>query len=647
MMMNSCKKIVAVLVCALAALPFARPSSLSVQTVQNRDGSSVSIRHFGDEHFHYTETVDGYLVTGDGDGSYVYVDGSGQASSVIAKNAVDRSKDDVGFLEGLDREAALKKYEEQNGGRFPDTEKIAEGLNFEHIPVMAYNQDGKLARQARPKPQKWVTGERWIPVLLVGTTDKAYGDSAEFHAFLNQEGYSKNGNIGSLRDYYLYSSGGKFNPHFDVYPIQLEVPLTSFGSGNNFDEGAFLSAGVTALTHRADFMANADKYCSSGKDVDGFIFLFPGMEEDALKQSRNFWGHAYQMSANGSVSDPFSYTYKSNGYVFDKYLFIAQYDDGSSNSKINMMGIFAHEFSHVMGLMDHYSKTSEGQMIAGPENYDVMSLGMYNGTSWNAGNIPAAYSAFEREAMGWLSLTEISGKDAVYGLKKLENMQAYSVTNPNHSDEYYIVEYRPAEKFDSKLGGSDKYKDAMFVWYIDYDRSLYVDQNSINKDPNHQRVAVKEIVKSGANFKDFAFVNGGGKAGISGIYNVVFDGKERACFTPDAGNSFGKCPEESSSSAESSSSVMSSSSAVVALAVAPAVDPRVRVAVSGRTLEVFARVAGEKNVRLFDMQGNLFCEFRFAGESLVRDLSELPRGAYSVLVYAGNSLLERVRVVMR
>ena len=187
----------------------------------------------------------------------------------------------------------------------------------------------------------------------------------------------------------------------------------------------------------------------------------------------------------------------------------------------------------------------------------------------------------------------------------------------------------------------------MFVWYIDYDRSLYVDQNSINKDPNHQRVAVKEIVKSGANFKDFAFVNGGGKSGISGIYNVVFDGKERACFTPDAGNSFGKCPEESSSSAESSSSVKSSSSAVVALAAAPAVDPRVRVAVSGRTLEVFARVAGEKNVRLFDMQGNLLCEFRFAGESLVRDLSELPRGAYSVLVYAGNSLLERVRVVMR
>ena len=70
MMMNSCKKIVAVLVCALAALPIARPASMAVQTVQNKDGSSVSIRHFGDEHYHYTETADGYLVTG-ADGFYV------------------------------------------------------------------------------------------------------------------------------------------------------------------------------------------------------------------------------------------------------------------------------------------------------------------------------------------------------------------------------------------------------------------------------------------------------------------------------------------------------------------------------------------------------------------------------------------------
>ena len=160
------------------------------------------------------------------------------------------------------------------------------------------------------------------------------------------------------------------------------------------------------------------------------------MEEDALKQSRNFWGHAYWMSYNGAGQ--YGRGFQSGGYTFDRYLFIAQYADGSSNKKIDPLGIFAHEFSHVLGLKDHYAKDGNGQMIVGPDKYDVMSQGMYNGTSSNAANIPAAYSAFEREAVGWLTLTEASA-DSVYSLKKLSDMQAYSVTNPNKSDEYYIV----------------------------------------------------------------------------------------------------------------------------------------------------------------------------------------------------------------
>lgn len=644
------KKSVVVALAICAGVVFARPASMAVQTVQNKDGSSVSIRHFGDEHYHFTETADGYLVTGDGEGNYVYVDASGKPSSVVAKNAVDRSDADVKFLEGLDQEAVRKNHKNLNGGRFPAPEETSGQLNFSHLPLMAFNQDGAPARMARPKPKSWVTGERWIPVLLVGTTDKAYGDSAAFHAFLNQEGYNKNGNIGSLRDYYLYSSGGRFNPHFDVYPVQINAALTSFGTGDSFSEGRFMAEGVKVLTQRPDFLANADKYCSSGKSVDGFIFLFPGMEEDALKQSRNFWGHAYQMMYNGSGSG--YEAYKSNGYSFDKYLFIAQYADGSSNSQINQMGIFAHEFSHVLGLKDHYAKDDYGTMIVGPDKYDVMSQGMYNGTSWNAGNIPAAFSAFEREAMGWLTLSEISVEDSVYGLKKLVDMQAYSITNPKQSDEYYIVEYRPSEKYDAKLGNN-----GVFVWYIDYDRDLYEYENAINKDSDHQRIAVKSVLKAGAKFSDFSFVNGGGKAGISGIYSVALDGNARACFTPNASRSIGECPEESSSSVESSSSAGSSSSealssgavssSTVAIAGVAAADPRVRVSLSGNTLNVAAPDAGKKTVRLFDMQGNLLLVKSFAGTAFSAPLPRLVRGVYIVRVESDNRLLKTLRAVRR
>ena len=86
---------------------------------------------------------------------------------------------------------------------------------------------------------------------------------------------------------------------------------------------------------------------------------------------------------------------------------------------------------------------------------------------------------------------------------------------------------------------------------------------------------------------------------------------------------------------------------MVSVIAAVAVDPRVSISVSGRTLDVFARVAGEKNVRLFDMQGNLVAAYRFAGESFSRDLSGLAFGAYIVRVDAGKGLSERVRAVMR
>ena len=39
---------------------------------------------------------------------------------------------------------------------------------------------------------------------------------------LNEEGFSRYGATGSARDYFMASSGGQFNPQFDVYgPVTL------------------------------------------------------------------------------------------------------------------------------------------------------------------------------------------------------------------------------------------------------------------------------------------------------------------------------------------------------------------------------------------------------------------------------------------
>ena len=141
---------IVVWVCVLVPLAFSRPASSNFQTVSNKDGSSVSVRFFGDEHYHYAETSDGYLVMGDGNGNFVYVGEDGLASEFIAKNVGDRTAEEKAFLQGLNQEAAQKKHQELNGGRFPEDSSLEE-TSFTHQPLMAYMPRVAGAAQMRTK----------------------------------------------------------------------------------------------------------------------------------------------------------------------------------------------------------------------------------------------------------------------------------------------------------------------------------------------------------------------------------------------------------------------------------------------------------------------------------------------------------------
>ena len=597
------------------------------------------------------------------EGCLVYVDEQGNPTKTLAKDPEARTAGDSSLLKGLSQESARKNHERRRGGRFPKDTSLTEKTSYTHTPVMAGGQKGVSALLKRPTPQKWGRGERWFPVLLVGTTDKAHGDSAKFYDFLNTPGYSENKNIGSLRDYFLFVSDSLFDPHFDVYPIDINASLTSFGRDSSFKEGELLKAGLNELGKRSDFNENAAKYAYDGVNIDGFFFLFPGMEEDALKQSDFFWGHEFRMSANGSSSGWMRSAYKVGKYYFEEYVFIAQYADGSNNSKINKMGIFAHEFSHVLGLQDHYGKDENKKQVDGPGAFDLMSLGMYNGSSTNAGDAPMGYSAFEKDWVGWLKLEELE-TEKTYSLKKLSRMQAYSISNPLQTDEFYVVEYRPAEKYDAYVRPTSwgQRVNGVYVWYIDYDRETFVVYNNANGDRSHQRVAVNAVLAAGGYYADFTYVNRGGSASIPGIYNIVFDGENRACFTTSQSIPLTECPVDSSEIEVSSSSEFSSSSEVSSSSEASSseaessdseggsewmldgrlVADAVHMRLEGFTLHVLADVPGKKNLSLLDLQGRVLLRSDFSESDVVFELKTLPRGNYIVLVNVSGQMSKKV-----
>lgn len=540
-------------VCFAALSAFCYPSnSKAVETV-NDDGSVLTLKKFGDEHFHYATTEDGYLVVGS-HGSFRFAADDGTPSEFVAKNPRFRNASEGRFLKGVSKSASLAAHKRKFVDRYPETNRNERWLGHNFSVNFVDSGAAPLVR-FRPTGESFVKGERYFPVLLVTMSDIAGGDSTKYARYLNESGYKDDGNFGSLRDYYLTSSNGVFSPHFDVYPVTLP------GSFGSYDEGSMTSAAIDILVNRADYKANAGKY----ENPAAFIFLYPGDETSALRYNEGYWGHQYWMQYNGAGQ--YGKGYCKSNYCFDKYLFIAQKADGSS--KVNTLGIFAHEFSHVMGLADHYgyeyTNESKGEInsnvfVEGPAPYDVMTQGMYNGN----GNYPPTFSAFERETMGWITETELASGQ-VLSLPALNSEPvAYAATNPNHNDEYYVLEYRPSLGFDSKIG-----KNGVFVWYVDYDKKFFYDYNNPNGNLNHPRITVKQVLNSnGSSFANFAFVNAGGVAKVSGAYSLVLEGNNRVCFATDVNNGISACPadvvESSSSSvpASSSAEAISSSSSV-------------------------------------------------------------------------------------
>ena len=491
------------------------------------------------------------------------------------------------------------------------------------------------------------SGERYFPVLLVSTADYKSIDSAFVFRMFNEEGFRENGYYGSVRDYFIASSAGQFKPTFDIYPITLSNNFSSYQS-----DASFILPALDLLVERNDFKSRADKY----ESTIPFMILHPLFKDDAEKSCDGFFNHAFSLRYSANK------IYSKNGYRFNDYAFVAQKAKGkssSTNSKdVDMLGSYVHEFSHVIGLYDLYSADENGYATLGPLPYDVMSLGCYNGD----GNYPPVFSAFERESMGWLKPIEIENSDSIYELKNISGMQAYAVSNPNHPNEFYLIEYRPAVGFDSKIEKSyysgQQGKNGVFIWYFDYDENAFASNNP-NKNAAHQRAEVRAVLnKNQEYFSNFSFVNKSGKAGIEGVFNFVFDGNDRVCFTVNRSKILDKCPDIASSSSEalssssetlpssssisSSSVVFSSSSSLGSVGVlGHRLVPGMQMHVAHGMLNVEVPMPGKKTLRFYDAIGNMLGMHSFVESSASVDISGVNRPAYVRLDLNGQLLLAK------
>lgn len=455
------RQLTSMLLALLTAMPasvFAIGAKPGPLTVMQPDGTEVTILLMGHERNHCAYTSDGYLLTVDSAGYYVFADRNAEgqliATTIRATAPESRTSELNALISRIDKEAVNKAFHQtrlprNNGGR------RGPGLFSSTFPT---------------------TGEQRGIAILVEFADKKFtiDDPKDyFGRMLNEEGFSDYGATGSARDYYIQNSCGMFSPSFDVYgPVTLANNYKYYGQndswGNDLRPGQMVAEACQLVDDDVDFT----QYDRNGDGlIDNVYVFYAGYGEADGGGANTIWPHSWELSS----------AVPGNTYFFDD-LRLEHYACSNELQRGNTpdgIGAFVHEFTHVMGFPDLYR--TDGGTAFTPGEWDVMGHGSYNNNS----RTPPNFSAYERYAFDWLEPQPIEKAGDLELLPLTDSNEAFIVSTAN-ANEFFILENR-------QQTGNDKYLPGhgMLVWHIDFDQNVW-DENAVNNNPNHQHVDIVE-----------------------------------------------------------------------------------------------------------------------------------------------------------
>ncbi len=449
-----------------AVSAYAIPAKPGLHRYQNPDGTSVEIQVGGDEHACYYTSSDGYVLMPSDNGSMCYAVVKNNVlvnSHLQASDADMRSAGELTLLESLDAPAMRLMAQSQVKAR-----------RMARLNAKAFNPDGLVGSYPS-------TGSPNVLIVLIQFQDvkfKPENDRQAFQDLLTKTGYDHNGATGCAREYFEAQSAGVFSPNLVVVgPVTLPYGEAYYGAPGG--DGNPDVRGYQLVIDACDVISKEDPdfdFTRFDNDNDGFIdniFLFyAGRGQHDGGAAYTIWPHAWNIYKDLGLN------YEFGGKKLGSYA-CANELQGSAMVR-NGIGVFCHEYSHVLGLCDHYP-TRNSVHDNHPGKYDLMSEGPY----LNSGNTPCNMSAFERYSIGWLNPRQLSGAEDV-ALQPLESSNQALIIKTISEDEFFILENRQNQGWDTYLPGH-----GMLVWHIDYDEEAWT-ENIPNNMANHQRVDIME-----------------------------------------------------------------------------------------------------------------------------------------------------------
>ena len=437
------------------------PAHRGAAQVRQPDGSTITLRLYGDEWMNFHATDDGYSVVKDQHGYYVYAqlkEGRLEATERVAHDIAERSSSELEWLKGI------RKFQTPSF-----SERMAQKM------VQEQNRRTSMLNTRRAALYDYSTFRGLV--ILIEFNDRFFSRSNYAQVIddmLNQPNYKGYDNsrygkfTGSVRDYFVDNSLGKFEPQFDVVgPVR--VGYSQYDPHQVDDVAPIIFDALLKIDGTVDFTRyDADK--NGVADLIYIVFAGLGSHFEA-NDERLVWPHAGMLTNNGPVVFD---GVRMNNYACSTEL----YGDEEAHI-LDGIGTFCHEFSHVLGLPDLYDTDYEksGGESNHPGDWSIMAGGGYA----NYGRTPVGYSLYERYAAGFALPEVIDGE----GSKRLNPLALFNKgyrINTEVTNEFFLLENRQPSQFkwDEYLPGH-----GLLVFRVDSTNAVIWERNQANVNPRH------------------------------------------------------------------------------------------------------------------------------------------------------------------
>jgi M6 family metalloprotease-like protein len=446
----------------------AAPSTGEIETVGQPDGSKVDVRLFGDEFYIRGEGLDGYTLVRDARTGFIcYAAPDAAGSAWVSTGLIYRGRADApggtGTKVAVAADAAgsagtaAKTAATATSATTATSASAASALAERGIaPGLDLNPEARARIRARARAELGLDGPGAGPepepprplgkssaadtvktvagvIVLVDFPDvRADITKQQIEAMAGQPGFNVNGNNGSIRDYFLDVSHGKFEYTLDVTEYYTAKNVKSYYDRADGYAGAFELIKESLLAVEARGYDFSKLSTTASGTVRGVNVMFAGAS--GKEWAQGIWAHRGNITALNFDG------VKVSGYML-AYIGAAP-----------TIGTFIHESGHLLfGWPDLYDYDSDSR---GTGAFCLMS-------GQHAKN-PQPPNAWFRVGQGWEPIQDL--KTATNGLVKApSNGRAnFKYANPANPKELFVI-----ENIAKKGRWTNMPDDGLMIWHID------------------------------------------------------------------------------------------------------------------------------------------------------------------------------------